>query len=61
MTIENETLELKRELMRQWEYNHSEHCGEILSSPLPHAGRCNWPVPTIIVASADELYLSMTD
>jgi hypothetical protein len=36
---------LKAELMRQWEYNHNEHCGK---RPCIHAGECQWPLPAVI-------------
>jgi hypothetical protein len=39
---------LAGELERQWEYNHSEHCG----GPLPHPGRCHWPRPAVLDESA---------
>ena len=39
--------ELKKELMRQWEYNHYEHCG-VFIPPWPHRGMCHWPMPKIL-------------
>lgn len=35
--------DLAVELWRQWEYNHSEHCGGVL----PHSEdeECYWPLP----------------
>jgi hypothetical protein len=35
---------LTEELLRQWESNHSEHCGSIY----PHEGECHWPKPAVL-------------
>lgn len=36
---------LREELLKQWEYNHSEHCGL-----WPHAEgeECLWPFPEVL-------------
>jgi len=47
-------LDLKKELLRQWMFNHAEHCGAIIP-PWPHAGECQWRPPEII--SPSEVYL----
>jgi hypothetical protein len=36
---------LREELRRQWEYNHSERCGEM---PACHVGECHWPMPEVL-------------
>lgn len=36
--------ELRRELFRQWELNHSEHC----ENNWPHPGDCHWPPPKVL-------------
>ena len=42
--LEQENNKLRKELLEQWEYNHSEHC----QFKWPHDGICNWPLPTLI-------------
>jgi hypothetical protein len=49
-----EELNLKKELIKQWAFNHAEHCGVIIP-PWPHAGECQWPLPAVI--SPSEAYL----
>jgi hypothetical protein len=41
-----ENAELRKELRRQWEYNHSERCDRVW----PHmAGEeCRWPLPPLL-------------
>ena len=41
--VPTEISQLRGELQRQWESNHSEHCRE-----WPHAGDCYWPRPAIL-------------
>ncbi len=36
--------ELRQELFRQWEVNHSEHC----ENRWPHTGDCYWPPPAVL-------------
>jgi hypothetical protein len=44
--LEQENKALRDELLKQWEYNHSENCG----SEWPHRSkrRCHWPLPEIL-------------
>jgi hypothetical protein len=54
--LAKENLALKRELVRQWEINHGEHCGVLLTECWPlHAGECHWKLPDSI--SPSEAYL----
>ena len=46
-----ENAELRRELVAQWEFNHSERCGKVgpdPSRPWVHEGRCHWPLPEVL-------------
>ena len=45
--------ELKLELMKQWLANHYEHCGQPVPW-LPHEGRCEWPIPGVLVEALPE-------
>ncbi len=36
---------LKRELERQWDFNHAEHCTNMAHKS---GERCSWPVPRIL-------------
>jgi hypothetical protein len=45
--LEAYIVNLRTELMEQWEANHHEHCSE----KLEHGGRCHWPKPSLL---ADE-------
>jgi hypothetical protein len=38
---------LKKELINQWCFNHSEHCGYEIY-PCSNPDGCQWPVPKII-------------
>lgn len=49
-----EILELRREVMRQWFTNHAEHCGAVVP-PWPHAGDCQWPIPSVILANSPSM------
>ena len=45
-----EIAELRKELVRQWETNHSEHCG-IPIPPWPHDRACKWPMPALVLSA----------
>jgi hypothetical protein len=42
--LEEEIKQLRAELFKQWEYNHTEHCGR----EFPH-DNCQWPMPKVLV------------
>jgi hypothetical protein len=44
VTLEEEIKELRAELLRQWEYNHAEHCGHTFPQD-----KCQWPMPKILL------------
>lgn len=51
--LAEENEQLREELFKQWEYNHSEHCGQAIL-PNPH-DKCCWPMPRILfMGSASE-------
>ena len=43
--------ELVKELLRQWQINHSDHC----TPEWPHDGLCHWPIPSIVTLSQKEI------
>jgi hypothetical protein len=47
---------LKRDLLEQWESNHSEHCG-VPIPPWPNEGECHWKLPESVSSSEAYLYL----
>ena len=49
-------IELLKELLRQWAFNHAEYCGaQIEDSALPHRGDCHWPLPSIITDQLEDV------
>ncbi|MDP9192288.1 MAG: hypothetical protein M3P06_11375 [Acidobacteriota bacterium] len=49
--LQRRIMRLERELRRQWEVNHDEHCGKkIMPKALPHEGECYWPLPKVMEA-----------
>jgi hypothetical protein len=42
--LKQEIRELRQELFRQWEINHSDHC----ENTWPHAAECHWPPPDLL-------------
>ncbi len=58
----NEILELRREVMRQWFTNHTEHCGVPITSPFPHNGDCQWDIPPVLKwVPPNEVYLLLLE
>lgn len=45
--LADEIAALRIELLNQWLYAHSDHCG-CLAAPWPPDKKCNWPMPAII-------------
>ena len=45
--LKKENAALRLELWKQWECNHSEHCGKVIP-PWPHQGECYWPIPAVL-------------
>jgi hypothetical protein len=48
--LSRENFALREELWRQWEFNHSEHCGGVL--PHSKGSACYWPLPAVLQGKA---------
>jgi hypothetical protein len=55
--VDTDVAELRKEVLRQWETNHSEYC----TNRWPHDGNCKWPVPETLKLSLDDVYAIMRE
>ena len=53
--LSQETQELRKELLRRWEFNHAEHC----RGKWPHDGPCFWPIPALVSSLSTEEVCSL--
>jgi hypothetical protein len=54
----NQTIvDLQKELLRQWEFNHKEHCRD----NWPHTGACFWEIPSAISSLSENEVCSILE